>query len=161
MSDADGPLTWEEANLPLDCAAALLAVGDGLAAIGKLRSGRRAGQLSIFNFRVRAASEGGDSAEDRLVLLMRSGIMRRHTFFCRFTPPAAVQSGRASTLALSGPIDRGWDWWPPFEELRDRLIDTPAWRNAVGESYDERLARFRSQLAGADLRPMRESERQR
>ena len=65
VSDTPSGLTWEQANLSREAAAELLALADGLAAVGALRTGRRAGQLSIFNFRLRAATEGSDAPAPR------------------------------------------------------------------------------------------------
>ena len=150
VSDSPSGLTWEQANLTREQAAELLALADGLAAVGALRTGRRAGQLSIFNFRLRAASEGSDAPGAPLVLLMGAGVFRRHAFFARFAP---ARPDAAATLSLSGPIDRDWAWRPPFEELRDRIIGQPVWREAVGASYEERVERFRAALA--DVEPSR------
>ncbi len=147
MSDAPSGLTWEQANCTRDQAAELLALADGLAAVGALRTGRRSGQLSIFNFRLRAAADGSDAPDAPLVILMRAGVFRRHTFFARFTPAGA---DGAAILALSGPIDRDWEWRPPFEELRDRIIGQPVWREAVVASYEERVAAFRAALAAVE-----------
>ena len=143
VSDTPSGLTWEQANLTREQAAELLALADGLAAVGALRTGRRAGQLSIFNFRLRAATEGSDAPDAPLVLLMGAGVFRRHAFFARFAP---ARTDDAATLSLSGPIDRDWAWRPPFEELRDRIIGQPVWREAVGASYEERVAAFRAAL---------------
>lgn len=153
MTDAqpEPPLTWSRANLPRDRAAALLALGDGLAAIGRLRSGRRAGQLSVFNFRLRAAGEDPKDPYGPLVVLMRAGTIRRHTFFCRYTPPPPDDPQALPSLALPGPIDRDWDWWPAFEEVRDRIIDQPVWLQAVGAPYGDRLAAYDAALDGAQL----------
>ena len=159
---SDPALSWERTNLSPERAAALLALGDGLAAIGRLRTGRRAGQLSIFNFRLRAAGEGtdGDDNDDPggpLTLLMGAGVLRRHTFFCRYTPPVPMTPGAPGspglpcTLALPGAIDGDWDWWPGFEEVRGRIIPQPVWLEAVGAPYAERLAAFASALAGVRL----------
>ena len=180
--DPTTALTWQQANLPPDQAAELLALADGLAAIGEIRSGRRAGQLSIFNFRLRAAIDAPanarpanarpddhppDDHDAPLVLLMRAGVWRRHTFFARFTPaadaatadtpavdtPAAdanagdTNANRApARFALSGPLDPHWDWRPPFEELRDRIVRQPVWLEAVGAPYDDRVTAFRAAL---------------
>lgn len=154
VSDAPSGLTWEQANCTRDQAAELLALADGLAAVGALRTGRRAGQLSIFNFRLRAAADGSDAPDAPFVILMRAGVFRRHTFFARFTPAGA---DGAAALALSGPIDRDWEWRPPFEELRDRIVGQAVWREAVGAPYDERLAAFRASLAAVE--PSRFAER--
>lgn len=153
MSDAqpDAALTWSRANLPRERAAALLALGDGLAAIGRLRTGRRAGQLSIFNFRLRAACEESEDPQAPLVVLMRAGAVRRHTFFCRYTPAPADDPQAAPSLGVPGPIDRDWDWWPAFEEVRDRIIGQPVWLEAVGAPYVDRLAAYEAALAGARL----------
>ena len=167
MTDADpapandAPLTWERANLHPDRAAALLALGDGLASIGRLRTGRRSGQLSIFNFRLRAAGEASEDASENdpqgpLILLMGAGVIRRHTFFCRYTPLAATpdragDGGAPATLALPGAIDRDWDWWPPFEEVRDRIIGQPVWMEAVGVPYADHLSAFTTVLQDARL----------
>ena len=110
--------------------------------------GRRAGQLSIFNFRLRAATEGSDAPDAPLVLLMGAGVFRRHAFFARFAP-ARTDDG-APALGLSGPIDGDWAWRPPFEELRDRIIGQPVWREAVAASYEERVAAFRTALEGVE-----------
>ncbi len=147
VSDSPSGLTWEQANLTREQAAELLALADGLAAVGALRTGRRAGQLSIFNFRLRAASEGSDAPGAPLVLLMGAGVFRRHAFFARFAPARPDDAGPAPALGLSGPIDGDWAWRPPFEELRDRIIGQPVWREAVGASYEERVAAFRAALA--------------
>ena len=142
--------TWQSANLTPDQAAELLALGDGLAALGLLRRGRRAGQLSIFNFRLRAASEGGDGPESPLVVLMRAGVFRRHTFFVRFTPAAAG----GPRLALSGPLDRRWRWRSDFNEARDRITREPVWLEATGASYPDRVAHFRAALTGLQPSPI-------
>ena len=148
VSDSPSGLTWEQANLTREQAAELLALADGLAAVGALRTGRRAGQLSIFNFRLRAASEGSDAPGAPLVVLMGAGIFRRHAFFARFTP--ARPDDGAPALGLSGPIDGDWAWRPPFEELRDRIIGQPVWGEAVGAPYEERVVAFRAALAGVE-----------
>ena len=81
---------------------------------------------------------------------MGAGVFRRHAFFARFAPARPDDAGPAPALGLSGPIDGDWAWRPPFEELRDRIIGRPVWREAVGASYEERVAAFRAALAGVE-----------
>ena len=109
----------------------------------------------------------------------RAGVLRRHTFFCRYTPPIAVPlpvsidgpgpgaadadrtEGRPATLALPGAIDADWDWWPSFEEVRDRIINQPVWLEAVGATYADHLAAFASVLQGVRLIAMDSPQRRR
>lgn len=144
---ATEPVTWEEANLPIDRAAALIALAGGLVAIGRLRRGENAGQISIHNFLLRAAEEPHDSAPV-LVVLMRAGVFRRHTWFLRLFPAADAQPMR---LELPSPIDADWDWWPAFEEVRDRLVQQGVWAQAVSQSFDDRQRDVRTALASATL----------
>ncbi len=150
-SSADGPVSWKDANLPRDRVAELIALAEGLTAIGVLRTGRASGQFSIHNFLLRAAYEQPDAdAVDRgpLVVLMRSGVMRRHTWFVRVHSDADADPRR---LELPGPIDADWDWWPSIEEIRDRLVQQPAWREAVKEAYGVRAQAIWAALDTADL----------
>ncbi len=142
-------VSWSEANLPLDRAAALITLADGLCAIGRLRQGQSAGQFSIHNFLLRAALEptdanagGSRSSPGPLVIMMRAGVFRRHAWYMRVRRD---EGGRPQRLELSSPIDAVWDWWSNIEEIRRRIVDQPAWTEAVGESYEVR----RLALAGA------------
>lgn len=141
------PVSWDEANLPIDRAAALIALAGGLVAIGHLRRGENAGQISIHNFLLRAAEEPRDSAPV-LVVLMRAGVFRRHTWFLRVFPAA---DGSPTRLELPSPIDADWDWWPAFEEVRDRLVQQGVWAQAVSQSFDDRQRDVRTALTSATL----------
>ena len=138
----------EEARLPLDHAAALLAISDGLCKIGASRTGIRAGQFSIFNFLLRCAEEPQRRSAERpaYVAMMRAGIMRRRTWYCRYWLPAPEQPLQ---LELPAPIARGWEWWLDIAEIERRLRPAPAWREAVGDPLEARIAHFRAALAGA------------
>ena len=137
----------EEAGLPAERAALLLAVGDGLCAIGALRRGERAGQFSIFNFQLRCAEEDGE--EGTHALLMRAGILRRRAWWMRFRLPA---EGRPLGIDLPGAIDDGWEWAPAVEEIAERLRRSEAWEEATGASLDSRVSWFARALRDAEVR---------
>ena len=105
---------WAEARLTAEQAGELIALGEGLVAIGRLRTGKASGQISMHNFLVRAGEEEAGKGERALVVLMRAGVFRRHTFFCRYRRG----DGGGARLELPGPIDRGWAWRASFEEVR-------------------------------------------
>ena len=170
MADGDrsSPLTWDEANLSLERAASLIALADGLCAIGRVRDGKSAGQFSIHNFLLRAAVEAADDAADGktdiagsagsgpLVVMMRSGVMRRHAWYMRVHRDGSGDGsgdgdGRARQIDLPSPIDADWEWWPNIEEIRSRLIGEPVWASAVGATYDERCRVIALALQSARL----------
>ncbi len=164
VSDGDqsSPVSWDEANLPLERAASLITLGDGLCAIGQFRDGKRAGQFSIHNFLLRAAIEADDEVDNEadgtvddgandeavgaaapaggadsapMVVMMRAGVYRRHAWYMRVHRDGA---GRPHQVDLPSPIDADWEWWPNIDEIRSRLIDEPVWASAVGATFDER-----------------------
>ena len=117
----------EAVNLDPDHLADLVVLAEALTRIGVLRTGERSGQFSIHNFRLRAAYD----ASETLVVLMRAGIWRRHTWFC------AVRNRQGQMeLAVPRPMERDWEWWRGVEEIRDRLIASEVWQEAVGDSFD-------------------------
>lgn len=129
-------------NLDLDRLAALVALGEGLTRIGLLRTGEQSGQFSIHNFRLRAAYD----TEETLVLLMRAGIWRRHTWFC------AVRNRQAQMdLAVPRPMERDWKWWRGVEEIQGRLATSKAWKEAVGDSFDVLQSGYVQRLREARL----------
>ena len=145
MSGAKSTPVLEEAGLPLERAALVLAVADGLCAIGELRTGERAGQFSIFNFLIRCAVEE-DGAH---VVLMRAGILRRHAWWMRYRLPEGEGPLR---LELPGTLDRGWDWQPAVEEIAERLRRSEVWEEALGASVDSRVSWFAGELREAEAR---------
>ena len=148
----DAERTLGEANLPIERAAALIALAEGLAAIGRLRTGKRAGQISLHNFQLRAAYD--EAAEGSpLVVLMRAGVFRRHTWFMWVQ---GLDGDGALELRLRRPLERDWDWWPAIEEIQGRLSGRPAWREAVGMEPAEAVRAVRERLAGARVRMGRE-----
>lgn len=153
MSSGTGAEVLEEARLPVEQAALLLAVADGLCAIGELRTGERAGQFSIFNFLLRCAAEegaDGDQADEPAhVLLMRAGILRRHAWWMRYRLPAGDAPLR---LELPGTLDKGWDWLPAVEEIAERLRRSEAWQEACGASVDSRVSWFAAALREAEVK---------
>ena len=139
-----------EANLTLDRLVALIAVAETLIAIGRLRDARAAGQFSLHNFLLRAAYEPDAGAEPggrSLVVLMRSGVFRRHAWYLRVRWAAQGPP----VLELPAPIDADWDWWPAVEEIRERLEQSGIWLRALGASYAEQCAALRASLADARL----------
>ena len=140
----------EDAGLPAERAALLLAVGDGLCAIGRLRTGERAGQFSIFNFLIRCSVEddGGAGQDPSYVLLMRAGIIRRHAWWMRYRLPAEDVPLR---LELPGVLDKDWDWLPAVEEIAERLRRSEAWQEACGASVDSRVSWFAGALREAEV----------
>ncbi len=149
--DREPPTSLTEARLPLEHAARLLAVADGLGAIGKLRTGVRAGQFSIFNFLLRCAPDDEYPPPDErttYVLLMQAGIIRRHGWYAYFWLPAADQPLR---LALPAPISKSWHWHDDIIEISKRLEQSEAWTQAVGESVDEHVQRFSDALSEAEV----------
>ena len=141
--------TLEEANLPIERAAALLAVADGLWRIGAARSGERAGQFSIFNFLLRCAEEPerrDESGRAAYALVMQAGIVRRRAWYCRYWHAAAGQPLR---IEVPAPLPRGWEWWLDVEEIMRRLAPSAAWAELVGESMEARAAHFRAALGEA------------
>ena len=141
------PATWEEARLTPSQASALIGLGEGLVAIGRMRTGVSSGQISLHNFLLRAAAEDEDDDSSALVVLMRAGVFRRHTFFLRYY----ADTGGEARLELPGAIDRGWTWLRPFEEARDRLVGNPAWNEAVGAPFAERARKIGIALTRAKL----------
>ena len=138
--------TLEEANLPIERAAALLAVADGLRRIGAARSGEHAGQFSIFNFLLRCAEEPerrDESGRAAYALVMQAGIVRRRAWYCRYWHAAGGQPLR---IELPAPLPRGWEWWLDVEEIMRRLAPSAAWAELVGESMEARVAHFRAAL---------------
>ncbi len=133
-------LTLADVGLTPDRLATLLALGEALAAIGALRAGQAAGQISMHNFRLRSAwepvpptamaarlqSEQDITALPGLVVLMQAGVFRRHAWHGRVLDP----HGAAPLLHLPRPIDPRWTWWPAVTEIRDRLAIVPAWTDA-------------------------------
>jgi hypothetical protein len=157
----DDLTSLEEANLKLGQAAELLALADGLCRIGRLRDGKRSGQFSIFNFRLRAAYEvvppeaGGSGGSDPpadpnprepLVVLMRAGIARRHTWFARVYWADGDEPMR---IEAPSPLDKGWTWWLDIDEIRKRLVTEEVWMQAVGLTWEARVAEIALELANA------------
>ncbi len=141
----------EEARLPLDHAARLLAVADGLCAIGQLRTGARSGQFSIFNFLLRCAPDDEYEADDgrtTYVLLMQAGILRRHGWYAYFWLP---DGERPLRLAVPAPISKSWHWHDDIVEIGKRLEPSETWTQAVGESVEEHVERFAEALASAEV----------
>ena len=141
----------QAANLSADRAAALIALADGLAAIGQLREGRRAGQFSIFNFLLRAAEDTDAPLRDGrapLVVFMRAGIFRRHLWYLR---AFLAEDSAPLRVELPAPIDRDWDWWSDLEEIRGRLAHSDGWSQAVGAEPDAHIARIGDTLARAEV----------
>ena len=112
------PTTLDEARLPLDHAATLLAISDGLCKIGAARSDRSAGQFSIFNFLLRCAQEPehrDDAARPAYVTMMQAGIVRRRAWFCRYWLPSDELPLRIEVPAA---VPGGWQWWQDIEEIQ-------------------------------------------
>ncbi len=149
--DATSERLLAEARLPAEDAAQLLAVADGLCAIGQLRTGTRAGQFSIFNFLLRCAPDHEHSSADErtpYVVLMRAGILRRHAWYARFWPP---DSERPLRLQLPAPIDKSWHWRDDLEEIAKRLDRSETWALAVGHSVEAHVAHFAQLLETVEV----------
>ncbi len=150
-ANSEAPTSLEQARLPLDHTARLLAIADGLCAIGKLRTGTSAGQFSIFNFLLRCAPDDEyPSPDDRAthVLLMQAGIIRRHGWYAYFWLP---QDDRPLRLALPAPISKSWHWHDDVVEIGKRLEQSEAWTQAVGESVADHVQRFADALSEAEV----------
>ena len=149
-ASSEEPTSLEEARLPPEHAARLLAVADGLCAIGQLRTGERGGQFSIFNFLMRCALDDEYPSPDERpthVLLMQAGIARRHGWYAYFWLP----DERPLRLAVPAPISKSWHWHDDVLEISKRLSDSEAWMQAVGESVDAHIARFAEALETAEV----------
>lgn len=145
------PSSLEEARLPLDHAALLLAIADGLCAIGQLRTGARSGQFSIFNFLLRCAPDDEYEASDErttYVLLMQAGIVRRHGWYAHFWLPEDEHPLR---IAVPAPIGKSWHWHDDVVEISKRLDASETWTQAVGRSVEEQVAWFRAALESAEI----------
>ncbi len=141
----------EVANLPLDHAARLLAVADGLCAIGQLRTGERAGQFSIFNFLLRCAPDDEVSSPDKrtaYAVLMQAGIIRRHGWYAHVWLP---EDDSPLRLSLPAPIAKSWRWHDDIVEISKRLERSDTWMQAVGESVDDHIERLRVALVEAEV----------
>lgn len=150
-ADSESSTSLEEARLPIDHAARLLAIADGLCAIGQLRTDTRAGQFSIFNFLVRCAQDEEYAAPDdrtTYVLLMQAGIVRRHGWYAYFWLP---EGKRPLRLALPSPIGKSWHWHDDIEEISKRLDASETWTQAVGRSVEEHVQHFREALEEAEV----------
>ena len=144
------PTSLDEARLPIDHAALLLAIADGLCAIGQLRTGTRSGQFSIFNFLLRCVPDDEYPSPDErttYVLLMQAGIVRRHGWYAYFWLP---EDGRPLRIGLPAPIGKSWHWHDDVVEISKRLDASETWTQAVGCSVEERVQFFREALAGAE-----------
>lgn len=140
-----------DARLPVEAAAQLLAVADGLCAIGQLRTGTRAGQFSIFNFLIRCAPDPEyDSPDERTayVVMMRAGILRRHAWYARYW---LADDKRPLRLELPSPIDKSWDWLDAIEEIGERLNRSETWLQAVGQSVEQHTMQFVEQLKTVEV----------
>ena len=147
----ESSITLDEARLPLEHTARLLAVADGLCAIGQLRTGARSGQFSIFNFLMRCAPDDEFPApDDRTThaLLMQAGIIRRHGWFAYFWLP---NDEYPLKLAIPAPISKSWHWHDDVVEISRRLEQSDAWTQAVGESVQDHIDRFEHALSGAEI----------
>ncbi|MYE06613.1 MAG: hypothetical protein F4Y04_05230 [Chloroflexi bacterium] len=150
-ASSEPPTTLEEARLPLDHAARLLAIADGLCAIGQLRTGERAGQFSIFNFLIRCAPDDEyASPDDRTTyaLLMQAGIVRRHGWYAYFWLP---DDQRPLRLALPSPVGKSWHWYDDIMEISKRFEQSEGWTQAVGETVNEHVERFKEALTEAEI----------
>lgn len=149
--DGEQPSSLEEAQLPLDHAALLLAIADGLCAIGQLRTGERSGQFSIFNFLLRCAQDDEYDAPDErttYVLLMQAGIVRRHGWYAYFWLP---ENERPLRMAVPAPISKSWHWHDDVVEISKRLDASETWTQAVGRTVDEHVAHFRAELESVEV----------
>ena len=144
----DAEEALREANLPIARAAVVVALAEGLTAIGRLRTGKRAGQISLHNFLLRAAYDEGAEGSP-LVVLMRAGVFRRHTWFMWVR---GLAGAGPVEVTLRRPLERDWDWWPAIEEIQGRLGEGPAWREAVGREPAEAVRAVRERLAGVRVR---------
>lgn len=145
------PGSLAEARLPIDHAARLLAVADGLCSIGELRTGERGGQFSIFNFLIRCTLDDEyPSPDDRPThaLLMQAGIVRRHGWYAYFWLPDHECPLR---MAIPAPISKSWHWHDDVEEISKRLDGSDAWTQAVGASVEAHVQRFASALETAEI----------
>ena len=150
-SNDEQPSSLAAARLPADHAARLLAIADGLCAIGQLRTGERSGQFSIFNFLLRCATDEEYQTSDErttYVLLMQAGIFRRHGWYAYYWLPEGERSLR---IAAPAPISKSWHWHDDVVEISRRLEPTETWRQAVGCSVDERVQFFREALESAEV----------
>ena len=148
---AEQPSSLTEVRLLSAHAARLLAVADGLCAIGQLRTGERGGQFSIFNFLLRCAVDRAYPAPDDRpthVLLMQAGIIRRHGWYAYFWLP---DDERPLRLAVPSPISTAWHWHDDVVEISKRLERSDAWAQAVGESMEAHIERFAETLASAKV----------
>lgn len=150
-SEAEQPTSLEEARLPVEHAARLLAIADGMCSIGRLRTGERAGQFSIFNFLVRCAPDEDYQAPDErttFVILMQAGIIRRHGWYAYFWLP---DDEHALRLALPAPISKSWHWHDDIVEISKRFEKSDGWTQAVGQSVDEHVQYFADALETAEV----------
>ena len=148
---SEQPSSLEEANLPLEHAARLLAIADGICAIGQLRTGERAGQFSLFNFLIRCTVDDDYSSPDErtaYVLLMQAGIIRRHGWYAHFW---RADDEHRLRLALPAPISTSWHWHDDLIEISSRFETSEAWTQAVGCSVDEHVQRYQHLLAEAEV----------
>ena len=145
------PTSLEEARLPKEQAARLLAIADGLCSIGQLRTGERGGQFSVFNFLIRCAiDEEYPAPDDRVthVLLMQAGVIRRHGWYAYFWLP---DEERPLRLAVPSPIGKSWHWYEDIIEISRRLEQSDTWVEAVGRSVDGHVKQFALALESAEL----------
>lgn len=148
---SEPPTTLEEARLPHEQAARLLAIADGICAIGELRTGERSGQFSIFNFLIRCAPDDEYPSPDErttYALLMQAGIIRRHGWYAYFWLPDDEWPLR---MGLPAPIDKSWHWHDDIVEISKRFEQSDGWTQAVGETVDEHVQRFSDALRSAEI----------
>ena len=150
-AQGEPPTTLKAARLPVEHASRLLAVADGLCAIGQLRTGTRAGQFSIFNFLLRCAPDVEYPSPDEratYVVLMQAGIIRRHGWYAYFWLP---EDDRPLRLGLPAPIGKSWHWHDDVVEISKRLEQSETWTQAVGESVEDHVQRFEDALQAAEI----------
>ena len=150
MADGSESTSLDEANLSVEDGARLLALADGLCRIGQARDGANAGQFSVFNFLIRAAYEdaAAGTGPAPLVVLMRAGVFRRHTWFTRMYWGTG---GQPAQMEVPSALDKDWTWQADIDEIRKRLVEQGVWQESVGESFEQRVAAVAAELAEASV----------
>ena len=137
--------------MPIEHAARLLAIADGLCEIGQLRAGQRAGQFSVFNFLIRCAIDDDYPSPDERpthVVLMQAGILRRHGWYAHFWLP---RNDRPLRVAIPAPISKTWRWHDDILEISRRFETSEAWTHAIGCPVEEHVSRFLTRLGVAEI----------
>ncbi len=54
-------------------------------------------------------------------------------------------------MEVPSALDKDWTWQADIDEIRKRLVEQGVWQEAVGESFEQRVAAVAAELAEASV----------